>query len=125
MDCEFDDKKIEDTINEKLRYLKFKGLQYGWNVVDSRHKAKPIDTAELLKKEKDKVDEGKPKNNKQTNKSNKNNKKHRNNYSQNDNNYVNNRRSRRFNENYEEDQGYEDYKNQIQVSKFFLYKQNH
>ena len=27
MDCEFDDKKIENTINEKLKYLKFKGLQ--------------------------------------------------------------------------------------------------
>jgi hypothetical protein len=36
-----------------LRYLKFKGTQYGWNVVDRNHRIKPVEASELLKKEKE------------------------------------------------------------------------
>lgn len=45
LDCDYNDEKIKKMITEKIRYLKAKGTQYGWNVVDRNRRLKPVEAA--------------------------------------------------------------------------------
>lgn len=44
IDCNFDDRKIREHIKEKIRYIKLRGEDFGWNVIDKGHKMKPIES---------------------------------------------------------------------------------
>jgi hypothetical protein len=43
IDCNFDDNKIRAQIKEKIKLLKHRGVDFGWNVIDKSHKLKPVD----------------------------------------------------------------------------------
>lgn len=53
IDCDFNDSKIVNRIKERIKLIKVRGIEFGWNVVDkSKKKLKPVDLKpEALKAE--------------------------------------------------------------------------